>query len=32
MIIMKKIDKKTVENDVDTTNKYSSGGGHYITF
>ena len=30
MIIMKKIDKKTVENDVDTTNKYSSGGGGII--
>ena len=30
---MKKIDKKTIKNDVDTTNKYSSGGGgHYITF
>ena len=27
MMIMKKIDKKTIKNDVDTTNKYSSGGG-----
>ena len=25
--------KKTIKNDVDTTNKYSSGGGgNYITF
>ena len=29
---MKKIDKKTIKNDVDTTNKYSSGGGALYNF
>ena len=30
---MTKMGNKTMKNDVDTTNKYSSGGGgNYITF
>ena len=29
---MKKIDKKTIKNDVDTSNKYSSGGGALYNF